>query len=282
MVEVIKQGLYSSIQDLGRLGYAHIGVPVSGAMDATSALIANTVLGNLSTDAVLEMTFVGAQLKFHTPTFICITGADMSATLNNTAIQLNKKIQMEAGDVLTFASAKNGCRTYVAVSGGFQTEVVLSSRSYYANITKCSVVKKGDVLKISPNYNNLVIDHAKIKTSRFTDVPLLVFEGPEFQQLTKNQQEQLFKRDFTVSNLNNRMAYQLNEILKNTLSPIITSAVLPGTVQLTPNGTLIVLMRDAQTTGGYPRILQLSESAINRLAQKKVNDLIRFKRTTGL
>lgn len=282
MVEVIKQGLYSSIQDLGRIGYAHLGVPVSGAMDATSALIANTVLGNLSTDAVLEMTLVGAQLKFHTPTLICITGADMFATLNNTAIQHNKKIKVEANDVLTFASAKNGCRTYIAVSGGFQTEVVLSSRSYYANITKCSVVKKGDVLRISPNHNQMITDYAKIKTTHFEDVPLLVFEGPEFQQLTKNQHEQLFKRDFTVSNLNNRMAYQLKEVLGNALSPIITSAVLPGTVQLTPNGTLIVLMRDAQTTGGYPRILQLSESAINRLAQKKVNDLIRFKRTTGL
>ena len=104
-----------------------------------------------------------------------------------------------------------------------------------------------------------------------------VFKGPEFEYLTLEQQAQLFNNKLTISNLNNRMAYQFKEPLKNNLNPIITSQVLPGTVQLTPSGNLIVLMRDCQTTGGYPRILQLKETSINVLSQKMTGQTLQFK-----
>ncbi|MBT8302888.1 MAG: biotin-dependent carboxyltransferase family protein, partial [Bacteroidia bacterium] len=93
-----------------------------------------------------------------------------------------------------------------------------------------------------------------------------------------SSQDKLFNQEFTISNTHSRMGYQLNEFLENDLKSILTSHVLPGTVQLTPSGKLLVLMRDAQTTGGYPRVLQLSESAINLMAQKNTNDKISFKR----
>lgn len=277
MVEVLKQGLQSSIQDLGRLGYGHLGVPASGAMDASSALLSNTILGNKPNAAVIEMTLIGMHLKFLAETVICISGAEMSATLNGKAIQLNKKIEIQASDLLTFGSAKLGCRTYLAVLGGFKTDKVLSSRSFYHSITLNSVLKKGDVIKYSPSSSHFTEDYAKLKPNHFEASVLKVYRGPEFNMLHQQQQDWLFNQHFTVSKLNNRMAYQLNETLENSLSPIITSAVLPGTVQWTPNGHLIILMRDAQTTGGYPRILQLSESAINLLSQKKVKDVVQFE-----
>jgi allophanate hydrolase subunit 2 len=103
-----------------------------------------------------------------------------------------------------------------------------------------------------------------------------VLKGPEFEMLSKTQKDALFSKPFIVSKNNNRMAYQLTETLSNNLDSIITSSVLPGTVQLTPSGKLIVLMRDCQTTGGYPRILQLKESSINVLAQKFADSEISF------
>ena len=115
----------------------------------------------------------------------------------------------------------------------------------------------------------------------FNDSEISVYQGPEFNFLSKKQQEEVFKTVFTVG-LNNRMAYQLQETIQNECPSIITSAVLPGTVQLTPSGKLIVLMKDCQTTGGYPRILQLDQKSIIKLAQKHTRDHIQFKKLSVL
>ena len=104
-----------------------------------------------------------------------------------------------------------------------------------------------------------------------------VQKGPEFDLLNQSQLTQLFAEPFTVSKENNRMAYQLNEYLDGHTMKMLTSATLPGTVQLTPAGRLIILMKDGQTTGGYPRILQLTNTSICVLAQKKFGDTIKFK-----
>ena len=106
---------------------------------------------------------------------------------------------------------------------------------------------------------------------------LTVNKGPEYELLNDKQLEYLFAREFSIANENNRMAYQLEETIPGHEISMLTSATLPGTVQLTPSGKLIILMKDGQTTGGYPRILQLSDDAINMLAQKKFGDLINFK-----
>ncbi|MCB0382469.1 MAG: allophanate hydrolase subunit 2 family protein, partial [Psychroserpens sp.] len=104
-----------------------------------------------------------------------------------------------------------------------------------------------------------------------------VFKGVEFYSLSEAAQALLFSTEFTVSNKSNLMAYQVDETITNTIEPIITSSVLPGTVQLTPSGTLLFLMRDAQITGGYPRVLQVAETSINRLSQKIFGEKFRLK-----
>ena len=111
--------------------------------------------------------------------------------------------------------------------------------------------------------------------THFTTRYLPCFKGPEYAKLTKEQQVQLAK-SFTISEDNNRVGYRLQEPLENKLSPILTAAVLPGTVQLTPSGKCIVLLQDCQVTGGYPRILQLSEIAMARISQKIAGDTIQF------
>ncbi|MEZ4797690.1 MAG: biotin-dependent carboxyltransferase family protein [Flavobacteriaceae bacterium] len=277
MIKVLHSGFYSIIQDLGRKDFQHLGVPISGAMDIDAAKMANAILGNDSNFAVLEITMIGPKLEFNCDTAIALTGANLSPILNNTNINNNALINVSKGDILSFGKPIHGFRAYLAVSGGFQTDVILYSRSMYQGITIAASIKNADELSIqSNNHKTKTYAYVKIRTDYLHEKSILVFKGPEYELLNDEQTNNLFNNEFTISKDNNRMAYQLDELIANNLSDIITSLVLPGTVQLTPLGKLIVLMRDSQTTGGYPRILQLSETSINLLAQKKVGDKIRF------
>ena len=278
MIVVLHPGIYSSIQDLGRAGFAHIAMPIGGAMDVYSATVANQLLRNTSSAALLEMTFGGAQLQFEKEVCICLTGADFNPTINGVVIAMNTVIKVVKGSVLSFGYKHYGVRTYLAVAGGFDTAVVLKSRSFYTGVTEMSQLVKGDRLLVQPSEAIVARTQAKLKVHKehFSSRMLSVSQGPEFELLSEKQQAVLLQTVFTISNDNNRVGYRLEAPLKNSLQPILTSGVLPGTVQLTPSGTLLVLMRDCQVTGGYPRVLQLCETGINRLAQKSTTDRIQF------
>ena len=279
MVKVLKPGFYTTIQDLGRIGSHEYGIPFSGVMDQYASGVANGLLGNDENCAVLEITMTGPVLQFECATHICISGADMSPKVNENPISINKGISVKANDVLSFGTLKAGFRCYLAVFNGFKIEKVLGSRSMYKGITNQIIVKKNDKLIITEVSEVLKNKNAslKISPSHFNTKQIDVFKGPEFDKLSKEQQVILFSEVFTISKDNNRMAYQLVQNIENHLEPIITSAVLPGTVQLTPSGKLIILMRDCQTTGGYPRVLQLKEASINVLAQKLTGHAVQFK-----
>ena len=279
MVKVIKPGFYTTVQDMGRFGYQDYGVPISGVMDKYSAQFANALLNNDNTEAVLEITMSGPELQFDCCTSICISGADMSPKLNRTDIKLNTVIPIKPKDILSFGKLKEGFRSYLAVAGGFQSEAILKSRSMFKNITSKVKIEYNDSFMIKDSIPIETDKHASLKfnSSILTSNVIEVFKGPEYYLLTFEQQKQLQNQEFTISNLYDRMAYQLKELLSNNLKSIITSPVLPGTVQLTPSGNIIVLMRDCQTTGGYPRIFQLKENSINVLAQKYQGNTIRFR-----
>ncbi len=277
MIKVIHPGFYSTIQDLGRFGYQQFGVPYSGVMDRYAATLSNQLLGNTKASAVIEMTMTGATLEFLCATNICISGADMRPQLNAIEIPLNKSMAVHAGDILSFGTLKSGFRCYLAVSGGINTKMIMNSRSMYKGVTDRFRLAKPDELLI-PNAS--IFDaHASVRTHSdyMTSEYIEVYKGPEFNKLSVSEIKKLKSTSFTISKDNSRMAYQLEQPLKNSLEPIITSPVMPGTVQLTPSGSLIVLMRDCQTTGGYPRILQLKETSINSLAQKFTGQNIAFK-----
>lgn len=277
MLEILQSGLYSSIQDLGRFQYRNYGVPVSGVMDEFHAKLANSILGNDENAAVLEMTLQGASVKFHENTQIVICGANLSPKLNGALLRANLAVNVSKGDQLDFGIRNFGVRTYLAVKDGFQTEIVLKSRSFYDGITQKSRVSKGDFIQYE-SFSEKDASHTKVgfHPILFNSNEIKVFKGPEFDFLSKQQQEKLFNTIFSIG-LNNRMAYQLYETIENECPSIITSAVLPGTIQLTPSGKLLILMKDCQTTGGYPRILQLDQKSIIKLAQKHTRDTIQFK-----
>ena len=209
---------------------------------------------------------------------ICIAGGNFSAKLNNKSIHLNTRINVCKNDVLSFGKVNLGVRCYLAVKGGFLSDKVLKSSSFYKNITPEYIIKKDAMLPISTFKSDLKTTNTSIKISKshFESQEIICSKGPEYNLLSEFQKTQLLNQLFTISKDNNRMGYRLEETIKNSLPSILTSAVLPGTVQLTPSGKIIVLMRDCQVTGGYPRVLQLTNAAINRLAQKTTNNQFQF------
>ena len=277
MLKVLKSGFYTTIQDEGRFGYRDKGVPVSGVMDVTVVRTANRLLENDDNAAVLEITMTGPTLQFEEDTFIVLAGAEMSATLNNTPISNYNVIQIKAGDILSYGRLLKGFRGYLAIKGGLKTTDVLGSRSQYFPITKRGSLKDNQELTYDV-FSTFAPKISELKAeSLLDDMVLEVSKGPEFDLLDDGQLESLFVKEFSVAKENNRMGYQFNEKIKGHERSMLTSATLPGTVQLTPSGKLIVLMKDGQTTGGYPRIVQLNDKAICILAQKRSGDRISFK-----
>jgi biotin-dependent carboxylase-like uncharacterized protein len=278
MIKVLKPGFFNTIQDKGRFGFASFGIPVSGVMDGYSADIANSVLNNSLKAAVIEIIFGNCEFQFSSATFICISGGDFSPKINQKPIKLNKKISISKHDILSFGKINFGARSYLAVLGGMQSEKKLKSRSFYKGITKNFALIKGLEIPIRENSTDVLISNASIKIDdlHFNATDLICTKGPEFELLNTHQQKRLLENSFSISKDVSRMGYRLNELIENDLPTLLTSSVLPGTLQLTPSGILIILTRDCQVTGGYPRILQLSEKAINILSQKIAGQKIDF------
>ena len=278
MLKVIKPGLWTSIQDQGRFGFRHLGIPVSGVMDKRSENLANLLLKNSPDAAVLEISLNGPELEFLYQTRASLAGADMTPKLNGRDLPMNTAFDVDANDILTFGKIQYGARCYLAIKNGFQSPIDVDSRSFYSSITERARLKKDDIIKFQEYKHKLNVSHVSVKVDEhhFNNIMLNVSRGPEFECLSSAAQGKLLNKNYTISKNNDRMAYQLEEVFENNLSQILTSAVLPGTVQLTPGGQLIILMRDCQTTGGYPRIFQLTEEAVNCLSQKKLGDLVQF------
>jgi biotin-dependent carboxylase-like uncharacterized protein len=276
VIEIISDGLYTTIQDLGRYGYRRFGVPLSGAMDSYSARLANRLLGNTNREALMEITHIGPVLYFTQKTEIAITGAGFSPTINNEQFPLNTRTFVPENSTIKFGLPGYGLRAYLAVLGGFNSEKTLNSYSQYQGITKKDTLEKGDRLSIAlfEGFQSKVTASVKVPKSHFTNESIVVYPGPEFRGLPETIQKKITESKLTIDSQSNRMAYLLKGWESFSAKEIITAPVQPGTVQLTPSGQSIVLMRDAQTTGGYARVLQLPENSINLLAQKKAGDSV--------
>ncbi len=277
-IHFLQPGLLTSVQDFGRFDLTQLGVPYAGVMDRLSMTQANHLLQNKKTASVLEMAGVGPKMVFEMPTRIVFTGAPADIYHNRRPVKLGQVITIEEEDVLYVRKFRKGQWLYMGIEGGFETEVVAGSQSWYQGITNQQKVEKGDSLcyLYEDKYHPPLGSHPKIKSDWFHQSTIRVFPGPEWQELPKLIQNRISNKTFSISELVNRMAYQLEEIIVNEVEPIYTAPVFPGTIQLTPSGKLIVLMRDGQLTGGYPRILQVNGDDLNIFSQKKPGEKIKF------
>jgi biotin-dependent carboxylase-like uncharacterized protein len=270
-LKLLTTGLLTTIQDLGRHDYRDQGVPLSGAMDQHLASVANALVGNPPNAALLEFTLSGPSVEILENTTIAIAAHGFQITLSGRPAPAMQPLRLQKGDHLHIAQSKTTMRGYLAVAGGMLVPKILGSRSHYAPLTPELLLSKGTILRCGPSNTaprlaslgrTLDPDYAHNET-------LLAWPGPEWQRLSESDQKTLLHARLTVRPDSNRMAVLLNHTENLTAGEILTGPVQPGTVQLTPSGRLIVLMRDAQTTGGYSRILQITDKAVNTLAQKR-------------
>jgi KipI family sensor histidine kinase inhibitor len=276
---VLKPGVLSSIQDEGRVGYRAYGVPESGAMDLVSHCIANALVGNTRNAATIECTLGGLRLKFNATTVIAIAGGG-SAFINGQAIKYYQPLLVLKNDVLEIIYNQNGTRTYIAVRGGVGATEVMKSKSV------CPLAGIGAPLQKEGRltFEKLFTLPSKTITATMpipnypTSTVVRVMPGAEKFRMTTESIQRFYSQPFTLSPRFDRMGYHLQglELQLKDDSELLSTAVNKGTIQLTPNGKIIILMNDCQTTGGYPRIAQVAAVDLSLIAQLKPGDTIRF------
>lgn len=291
---IIKPGLLDTLQDLGRYGYSRLGINPGGVMDRYAAQTANMLVGNDTMEAVIEIHFPGAQFLFEQNAMISITGADFCATLNDERIPLWHPLVVRKNAVLHFPGLQHGARCYLAVHGGFCTRKWLNSYSTHLKAGAGGYngrrLEKGDeisfressiyfagLLKAGHEFEVLKWQIAPGNTYRHPN-EIYIIKGHEWDQLTCPSQHTLTDEKFMINPLSDRMGYQLKgtDLKREQDTELISSGVSFGTIQLLPNGQLIVLMADHQTTGGYPRIGHVISAHLPKLAQLRPGDSINF------
>lgn len=283
-INIERTGLHTTIQDFGRPGYQSSGIPLGGALDRRAAIQANYLVDNPLDTPVLEITLLGPQLNFPGDCQLALTGADLSAKLNGQFISRYKTIGVKTGDHLSFGKANLGCRTYLAIRGKWIVKEWLGSASWATQhgikLTPDSKLALGGTIQIEIPENitarQLPVQHFSYLTD---SSPLNVLPGPEFFDFDRKTIARFFAQTYQLGTASNRMGCRLEPALEGYAWPKenISSGIVPGTVQMTNEGQAIVLLADAQTIGGYPRIVNLTEESLQRIAQLKPGAKLRFK-----
>lgn len=285
-IEIQQSGLYTSVQDFGRVGYQNVGFSVCGAMDKKSLTIANLLVDNKEDEAGLEITLIGPTMKFTEENFIAITGGDLNPKINGEKISMYEAIFVKKNDVLTFENAKIGARAYVAFSGGLDIERVMGSKS--TNV-KCSlggykgrILKDRDFIKFSSPKNylqNYLSRNLDFSLKKENEVVLRVILGPQDDAFTQKGIATFLSDKFEVTKDFDRMGCRLDGpiIEHKSSADIISDGIVLGSIQVPSHGKPIIMLSDRQTTGGYTKIATVISVDIGKLVQSKTGDKIRFE-----
>ena len=281
-----KAGMLTTIQDRGRKGNQAQGIPPGGFLDRKAAAIANWLVGNDWGAALFEITIMGPGIRFEGEGQIALTGADLSASLNGIPIDQYRTIDFDDGDELVFGRNKKGCRAYLAIGGTIESSILLNSQAALSQIPHFlhgSIIQKEDQVKIRKRKSNVKRKFPTESMIQLKNRPLFrVIPGPEFYVLDEWAKEQFYGEEHKVSIYSNRMGYRLeSQMVTEELQRVelLSSGIIPGTIQLTPSGQMIVLLADAQTTGGYPRIANILTADLDLWAQVKPGDFVKFVET---
>ena len=279
--------MLTTVQDLGRNGFRRFGINQNGAMDRIAVRLINSLLGVDENAAVLEMHFPAPEILFEEPAIFALGGADFSARLNGEPLDNWRVNFAETGTTLKFENKSFGNRAYLSIKGGFKIENWLGSAS--TNL-KAQIggfqgrkLQTGDRIEFNSKFKiqnskfNFKVSNALIPFySKFPTVRAVA--GAEFDSLTAISQQIFLKENYTITQNSDRMGFRLAGEPLYLLDPkeMISSAVNFGTIQLLPDGQMIVLMADHQTSGGYPRIANVIGTDLPLLAQLGTNDKVAF------
>lgn len=285
-IRILKPGLLTTVQDLGRTGYQSQGFSVAGVMDQRSFKIANLLLDNPENEPVLEFTLIGPTIQFTSPTIIAITGADFQPTINDKPVPMYTAIYVNRGEILKLGSARSGSRGYIAFSSYLNVPVVMGS--HCTNMKSSLGGFKGRKLmaedyigfrikrRYLPFFLSRTLDPDDFSSNKET---LRVVLGPQDEKFTADGIKTFLSEEYSVTSEFDRMGCRLDGpfIASKNGSDIISDAICFGSVQVPAHGKPIILLADRQTTGGYAKIATVASVDIPKLVQRKTDDKIRFK-----
>ena len=283
-IRVKNPGMFSTIQDLGRYGYSHLGISVVGAADRLSLRIANLLVGNEENVPALEMTLLGATLEFQEARIVALAGADCDARLGNAAVPLAEPVEVPAGAILKCGGMKTGARSYLAVQSGFDVPAVMGStatdvRGRFGGF-EGRRLKPGDILpvasgrstrtrRLKPRALDAVSRHDMIRVTRGAQQEWF---GPEAFQF-------LFSCPYAISDQSDRTGLRLKgePLRPREQSQLLTDGIPLGAMQVPQDGQPIILFVDQQTTGGYPKIANVIMADMHHVGQLRPHEQVRFQ-----
>ncbi len=286
-IGVVRPGLLTTVQDLGRVGYQRFGLPLSGAMDRPALRLANRLVGNADQAAGLEITLSGPALLFEREAVIALTGADLSASLDGTPITLWEATRVAKGSTLTFGQRRAGARAYLAVAGGLNVPLVLGSRSTHLRSRTGGLMGRalvqGDVLRGGrPASKAFSVAGRSVPPEArplYQREPMVrVIPGPQADFFLPEALEALTGGSYTVTPQSDRMGFRLQgpPLIHAGPAEIVSDATPFGAIQVPANRQPILLMADHQTTGGYPKVGVVISVDVPLAAQLIPGESLRF------
>ena len=283
MIELLKVPSLLTVQDSGRPGYRKLGVPVSGFMDDYSARIANYLVGNPGNAPLLEFLLAGPTVRFNASAVFAVVG-NVDLRLNGFPIEPWRSYWAKRGDVLEVGTLRSGLYGYIAFAGGVKCERLLGSCSAYPKAKLGRPLKSGD--RLSLGYALLTGREGRYLPPELRpdysskEREILVVLGPNLEHFTDGGVETFLNSEYTVTPEIDRMGYRLDgPAIEHSQrgADIVTEPLTPGAVQVPANGKPIVMMRDAQTTGGYAKIATVVSADLPLLAQSRPGTRVRFR-----
>ncbi|WP_316825032.1 biotin-dependent carboxyltransferase family protein [Pedobacter miscanthi] len=302
-ISIIKPGLLSTVQDLGRYQYLSQAVPLSGAMDQLAHRLANKAVGNDDDVATVEFTYAGASFKTESDVLMAYSGDGAFLVYNDELMPAEKPLFFRAGSIIQLITNPIGVRTYLAIAGGWNVPDVMGSKSTFLTGgfggLAGRVLQKEDILtnnnalsQISTGILDQLIKKGLIypnwRISRESLLPayrqtVRVVLANEISWFDATSIISFLTKSYTIDRRSNRMGYHLSgkPLVRKVKKELLSTAVTPGVIQVTGSGDLVILMADCQTTGGYPRIAHVAAVDLPVCAQLKPGDEIRFSEISG-
>lgn len=277
-------GFATTVQDLGRYGYSHLGISPAGAADSLSFRVANLLVGNDENAAALEMTLTGATLQFEQPAIVAVAGAECSVELDGRSISCARSAQAQAGSLIKIGRMTDGARAYLAVQGGIDVPPAMGSASTHLSAKfggfEGRLLRRGDRLYVRSA-------KGRARSTKSARLPLVGQPGDKILRITRGSQQDwfdsdafatLFSNPFLVTDQSGRTGLRLKG---STIHPRITAQLLTdgvplGAIQIPPDGQPIILSIDQQTTGGYPKIANVIAADLHLVGQLRARDPVRF------
>jgi biotin-dependent carboxylase-like uncharacterized protein len=283
-IRVVRPGLLTSVQDLGRQGYTHLGISPGGAADSVSFRLANMLVGNDTNAAALEMTLIGGDFVFDTPAVVAITGADASFQCGR-KIPMWERMELPAGAEISCGPLANGVRSYLAVHGGIRvkTELGSSSTDFSGRFGgyEGRALRVGDVLRLDTKQRGSDVGPIRRETLpllRGTG-PIRITRGLQWDWFSEGVRSNFLSSGFKVTQQANRSGLRLSgpDVRAIRSGELLTEGVPLGAIQVPQNGRPIILFVDQQTTGGYPKIANLIAADLHRVGQLRPGDDVQFE-----